>query len=599
MFIFSNHYILIIILIILNIKYITCSTATFNNTVIISNCTNEVPCDLSSKSVWNDNIAPSDGDDVIIDFSTVVSQTSDVYLLVNNLNIQLNSFQLNGPQQTENFQINLNIQNSNLTIAGDFNAQYSNITFAETENSCTISINNFVSNQNNLTFNGYTNFVCNTTTLIGTEYVFLRDDSTFTVNSTATIKAPITHLSSGFLNFNGISTIQKSFYSSGSVQFGTQTNISSQAILNTTILVGRLDIDSSLIFLMVDYIQMNSSSIIVVSNKSSVSLLGTINKNNNYSNQILLLDNSSLFLELGFYISDMGSPMYGTIFIDQSLSTTTISSVQQPYLSISSKSNITLLSSTLNTVNITNYQTSLTVEESSVVSSINNFGETNILNDATLIVKNPSTTLNLNVTGNTTLEQGFSAKTIYINSNCLLFSNSSIEIQDFGLLTLYPSGLYVQNNLTLEPNSTLQILNATLNNKLPLIQVNGSVNLNSIILSIVLANNVKVTSEEKILLFSNKNSTIDISSIQLLTFASTDTISYIKYKIDQDNKGNVNLVFFDEIDKKTIIIYCSVIGSVLGLVFFVTIVFVIRKKLSHNQHHYDHGHHYERESLIH
>ncbi|EGC37269.1 hypothetical protein DICPUDRAFT_77130 [Dictyostelium purpureum] len=123
----KNIFNLLLILLILNLGFINCKTVTFNSQSV--QCTDESsPCNLASSKNWEQNEIPSDGDDVVIDFSTINLPSANIYLIAENLNIQLNSLALTGQ---ESFKTSLNIQNSNVTVSKSFNTAFSTVNLTQ------------------------------------------------------------------------------------------------------------------------------------------------------------------------------------------------------------------------------------------------------------------------------------------------------------------------------------------------------------------------------------------------------------------------------------------------------------------------------------
>ncbi|EGC37265.1 hypothetical protein DICPUDRAFT_150188 [Dictyostelium purpureum] len=602
-----KYYLFFIFLIINNINSFV---ITFNNSVI-SECTSITPCDLSKRNVWENNEAPIDGDDVLIDLSSYSVKYS-IYLVANRLDIELSSFTLYGQQQAtdsdtlEELLTYLTINNSNLTIINQFNIQNSVLNINEKKvNNNKISINNLISNQTYTTLGGFLNIECNTTQFEGgSTFTEIIGDTNFTVNSDASFDSVILHSSSGFFTTMGTTYFTKEFFSSSIVHFGgNQTIFSSLSTINTMFLGGQMSITSGVRVTVNNYIQLNSRSSIAILQKSQLYLTNSINNKLILNEEIVLLDNSFLYIQSGFIISKMGAQMNGTIIIGDANDQTAFSNIEQPFVNILSQGNVTLFSSTFNHVNIISNNAWLNIESSSFINSLSNQGVTNIYSGVSLTLSGSSSSSTVNLAGTLTAQSYLNAHAIYINNNGALYSNDkvdatiystsgdiyfnspnstsfakSISIQESGTLTLNKPSLYIQNNFAMDTGS-LQISSVQLNSFSALIQIDGYANIGSISFVISLNNGqIKPRNHDTIILFSTNHTLNNLININE-TNIKFSNLQDVKFNIIKDSTGNINLVFYESSSFSTWkIIVIVLVGCAVIILSIISAIYFIKKR---------------------
>ncbi|EGC37268.1 hypothetical protein DICPUDRAFT_150192 [Dictyostelium purpureum] len=620
----NYFYLFTIFLIILNINNINSSIITFNNN-IISECTSDTPCDLSSNNIWENNQAPHNGDDVVIDFSNESNQ--NIYLFGENFHIQLNSFTLKGQITNTNnlktiFYTSLTIQNSNFTIINDFTIQNSNVAFNETSDNNIINIGNFVSNITSFTMDGYSSVKCNSTNLYGVQQFNILGQSSFNVNGTATIDTQINHRSTGLLSLSGPTTISDIFNSIGTVSFGPYTTtISSQTEIDTAFLSGRLVIVDGNNVMINEYITLNELSQIFVTQSSSLIIKSTIDSSHipRVSYQVILEDSSSLFVPSGFTFLNSTSEMNGTINIQDNNNETIFYEVEQPLLNISTSGNITLLGTLVNMV-FCESNTLVNVVTSSGIYSLLGNGDVYVSNTLSLYKQSIARTINISKTGllavfgilnaqqinvayaGALANYGSLNSDIYSSGQVLfksMYSNAkSINIQDSGSLVIdYPS-LQIEGNLNMGPFSTLNIKNVNLNDVTALINLEGNLNVNPSRLTIQLnQTQATVKQSDSILLFVANgvyNNTVSIAPNVISVLTSSGSLVNLNPLLQRDSTGIYKLEFKNKNFPSPGLIAGAVAGSVAGVVLIVIIVVCCYKRKKNPHHH----HHHEQKPLI-
>ncbi|EGC37266.1 hypothetical protein DICPUDRAFT_77125 [Dictyostelium purpureum] len=628
----NNKNILLLILF-FNIKLIICSTVTFNNS-IISQCTNNNPCDLSISSSWENNQVPINGDDVLIDLSNF-AVNYNIYLIANNFNVELNSFYLYGQQKGRSYQgaTHLTINNSNLTVSDQFNIQGSVLNINETEVYNRISINSFISNQTYVTLNGNSNIECNTIEMDG-ENFNINGDSMFTVNGAANFELYVYHQSNQLFKTMGTTYFSNPFQSNSTVQFDGQTVFSSSSTMNTVFSSGQISIINGYSVDINDYIQGSESAFIALSQGSSLRLQGSINSHLFLNNEILLADNSLLLIKSGFTISNISTLMNGTIYINDSAFPTTILDVNQTNLNIITQSNLTITSSTLNQVTVVMDSLILNIQNVSIFTSLNSQGQLNIEPGASLTLLNSSSSYStVDIFGSLTVQDYLYAHAINIDTSGSLYcygqvdapvntesgsifykqstTARSIDIQKSGTLSLNNTELYIKDNFTMGPKSLLQFSSVGLNNGFALIEVGGYTNIQGPISITIRFKKGLISTEnnDEIFLFSTNfflPNVINFTSSDIVFITDAGGASF-DYKIVNSDNGDISLVFNKNsgfASWKVSVIIFSVVGAII---IFCLLVFYFKRRGSYTSigsgsdghHHHSHHHHYSSSSHHH
>ncbi|EGC39328.1 hypothetical protein DICPUDRAFT_75098 [Dictyostelium purpureum] len=215
-------------------------------------CTIDSPCDLSNNNVWENNIAPSNNDDVVIDFSDQ-QNNKNIYLTIQNSFVTLNSFSIVGQQPSNNELLtNLLIQNLNFTVLNQFYSQDSKISFYEDDPNYAdqSQFGTFIANQTQLNVDGFSNITSKNVNFIGTYSSTFSSDALFTVQNSTILNAPTqwdNNINTNISNivFAGTTYIEKEFTSQGTILFRGNLYINDVYIGQTLISIGNVYISAN------------------------------------------------------------------------------------------------------------------------------------------------------------------------------------------------------------------------------------------------------------------------------------------------------------------------------------------------------------------
>ncbi|EGC40519.1 hypothetical protein DICPUDRAFT_73841 [Dictyostelium purpureum] len=607
------NYIFLTVFLLLNFNNIIAQIV-FNNN-IINTCTNDNPCDLSSKEVWTNNQVPLTNDDVVIDFSSVES-TSNIYLVAQNFHISLNSFNITGPSSSPSI-TNLLINNSNLTVSV-FTMSNLNVTIDGTKG-IVYNLGNFKSYNTNLLVqgNGYINVT--QTEILGEIPANFIGNVSFVSNGPASLQAPMNWSSQiGLLEFNGAVEITGPFNIASPIAFYQWVEISSNGTMNQVFFSDYFTIEggSSVHIDQID--SLLSGSLVNVIEQSSLYLATQPFSPLNF---FTIEDRSTLYLPSGGLINDLFRTGNGTLVITDSKKVTTFY-LYQPYLSVTSLGSLELIGN-LDTVTVTGQNSNVTLENVSNVNSISVNGLIFIDIAGSLTVSQQALAKNVLVSGSLTLYGGISSNRLdvtifssliisnnsYVDSSVNSYGRTTIDsgckiksiVQKAGsTLAITSPGISILDGFTMVNGSYTTIQNASINNNEPIIKVN-QFNLNNTQFDIQLIQGSNPADNDTILIvqssdLANSNNIFEQTSI-IIRINSQTRYTALNYKIESDSNGNVRAIFYKE--KKPTNYTGVIIGTIFGGAVLIAIVVTILCCVSKRKKSHHHYHQHERKSLIH
>ncbi|EGC38437.1 hypothetical protein DICPUDRAFT_96905 [Dictyostelium purpureum] len=316
---FNNKTLAIIFLISIIIINTSCAVTQFNNSQI-SNCKDiEAPCNLQDSVYWNNNKLPSDGDDIIVDFSTLIASdavniknqlllstfsndnnikklpsstpttTNLVYLFLNNLNATYNSLNLVGYNGgADNITISLVFSNIQITVEKlNLTNSYLNLinasSFVKVEDKLILSNNSVfnITQKSKLQVDGVAQ-------VDSSSFLNFYNESTLSLNGESIFKSsPLFQNNSTLINSNDPSTV---YFHSGVKSYGNAV-LSNCQFYKSSYFLGNVSVDG-----IVDLVSNSTSA-------SSISVYGNLDVESHASINI----NNGSVLSLGGKINGRSS----------------------------------------------------------------------------------------------------------------------------------------------------------------------------------------------------------------------------------------------------------------------------------------------------